>query len=562
MNKPIAILLVLAALAAGWFAARLSQPAASAGAHGHAAETAATVYQCPMHPWIKSDKADAKCTICGMALVAATGNGGGNQAVDPNLVTLTPAQAAVTGIRTAEVRTGPLVRSLRVNGVIDDDDTKHRFLSAYAAGRIDKLHVNYVGAEVRAGQPLYTLYSPDLLVARQEYHALVRQSAVAPDLLKASREKLRQLGLLDAQIDALATAETVSARTEVLAPLSGTVVARNEDMAYEGAYVEAGTRLFSIGDFSTLWFWFDAYEPDLAVLRPGLPVEVTVPSQPGLTFKAPIDFIDPNLNETTRTARVRVLLDNPGRRLLHRQTAHAVVQLEAPEVLLVPRGAVLRHRGRAVVFVDQGDHNYLARDIRLGRVGDTDAEVLGGLRAGEKVVTEGALILDGQAELAHAATGGGAHDHAGTSPAATPSAAHDDKGYGLLKALAFAAADAAAALASDDLAAYQRHLPALRAATTDYFAGFAPAAQGLLAAHKDALRDGPDLDAARRAFEPFSTALADIARAEHLHHKEKLWIYQCPMTPVLGKGRWLAKEHKLRNPFFGSAMLECGDEIN
>lgn len=559
MNKPLAILLVLAALAAGWFAARLSQPAA---AHDHAAEAAATVYQCPMHPWIKSDKPDAKCTICGMALVAASGNGGASQAVDPNLVSLTPAQAAVTGIRTAEVRTGPLVRSLRVNGVIDDDDTKHRFLSAYAAGRIDKLHVNYVGAEVRAGEPLLTLYSPDLLVARQEYHALVRQTAVAPDLLKAAREKLRQLGLLDSQIDALATAGTVSAHTEVLAPLSGTVVARNTEAAYEGAYVESGARLFEIGDFSTLWFWFDAYEPDLAVLRPGLTVEVSVPSQPGLTFKAPIDFIDPNLNEMTRTARVRVLLDNPDRRFLHRQTAQAVVSLDAPEVLLVPRSAVLRHRGRAVVFVDQGDHNYLARDVRLGRIGDTDAEVLGGLRAGDKVVTEGALILDGQAELAHAATGGGAHDHGNTTPAAAPSAAHDEKGYALLKTLAFAAADAADALASDDLAAFQRHLPALRAATTEYFAGFAPAEKGPLAAHKDALRDGPDLDAARRAFEPFSTALADLARAEHLHHKEKLWIYQCPMTPVLGKGRWLAKENKLRNPFFGSAMLECGEEIN
>lgn len=558
MNKPLAILLVLAALAAGWFAARLSQPAA---AHDHAAEAAATVYQCPMHPWIKSDKPDAKCTICGMALVAASGNGGASQAVDPNLVSLTPAQAAVTGIRTAEVRTGPLVRSLRVNGVIDDDDTKHRFLSAYAAGRIDKLHVNYVGAEVRAGEPLLTLYSPDLLVARQEYHALVRQTAVAPDLLKAAREKLRQLGLLDSQIDALATAETVAPTTEVLAPLSGTVITRNTEAAYEGAYVETGARLFEIGDFSTLWFWFDAYEPDLAVLRPGLPVEVTVPSQPGLTFKAPVDFIDPNLNEMTRTARVRVLLENPDRRFLHRQTAQAVVQLDAPEVLLVPRNAVLRHRGRAVVFVDQGDHNYLARDVRLGRIGDTDAEVLGGLRAGDKVVTEGALILDGQAELAHAATGGG-HDHGNTAPAAAPSAAHDEKGYVLLKTLAFAAADAADALASDDLAAFQRHLPALRAATTEYFAGFAPAAQGPLAAHKDALRDGPDLDAARRAFEPFSTALADVARAEHLHHKEKLWIYQCPMTPVLGKGRWLAKENKLRNPFFGSAMLECGEEIN
>jgi Cu(I)/Ag(I) efflux system membrane fusion protein len=558
MNKPLALFLILAALAAGWFAARLTPPASSAGAHDHAA-AAPAVYQCPMHPWIKSDKPDAKCTICGMALVAATGNAGAGQAADPNLVTLTPAQAAVTGVRTAAVRTGPLVRTLRVNGVIDDDDTAHRFITAYAAGRIEKLHVNFVGAEVRAGEPLLTLYSPDLLVARQEFHALSRQKAVAKDLLSASREKLRQLGLQDGQIDALASADAVSPHTEVLAPLSGTVITRNVEAAYEGGYVESGLRLFELGDFSRLWFWFDAYEPDLAVLRPGLEVEVAVPSQPGLTFKAPVDFIDPNLDEMTRTARVRVVLDNPGRRILHRQTAHAVVRLDTPEVLLVPRGAVLRHRGRPVVFVDQGNHNYVSRDVRLGRIGDTDIEVLGGVRAGDKVVTEGALILDGQAELAHAAVGGG-HDHDGA--AAAPVAAHEEAGYALLKALAFASADAADALASDDLAGYQSRLPALRDATATYFAGFDAAKDGPLAKHKDSFADGRDLDAARRAFEPFSTTLADLARAEHLHHKEKLWIYQCPMTPVLGKGRWLAREHKLRNPFFGSAMLECGEEIN
>jgi len=135
--KTVLLLSLLILLAAGgYYAGRLHSPApADAGR-----ATPAAVYQCPMHPWIKSDQSDAKCTICGMALVAATGAGNGSAAaVDPNLVTLTTAQAAVTGVRTDAVRRAPLQRGLRVNGVIDDDDTRHRILAARVPGRIEKL---------------------------------------------------------------------------------------------------------------------------------------------------------------------------------------------------------------------------------------------------------------------------------------------------------------------------------------------------------------------------------------------------------------------------------------
>ena len=127
---------------------------------------AAMVYQCPMHPWIKSDKPGQRCTICGMELVAVSGEGGA--AGDPNLVTLNPAQAAVTGVQTSEVTRGPLTRTLRVSGVIDDDDTRHRILAARVPGRIEKLHVNYVGAEVEAGAPLATVFSPEMLTAQRQ----------------------------------------------------------------------------------------------------------------------------------------------------------------------------------------------------------------------------------------------------------------------------------------------------------------------------------------------------------------------------------------------------------
>lgn len=511
-----------------------------------------------MHPWIKSDRAGDKCTICGMDLVVATSSAADGP-VDPNLVTLTPASAAVTGVKTAGVTRGPLVRTLRVTGVIDDDETRHRFVSAYAAGRIEKLLVSYVGAEVKAGEPLAVIYSPDLLIARQEFHSLARSGFDSPALLAASREKLRQLGLLDAQIDGLATVETVTRDTEILSPLSGTVVARNAEAAYEGGYVEAGTRLFEIGDFSTMWFVFDAYEPDLAWIRRGQHVDITVPSLPGRVVTAPVVFIDPNLNEMTRTARVRVELPNPNRELLHRQTASAVVKLESPETLLIPRTAVLQHSGKPVVYVDRGENAYAAREIRLGRIGDEFAEVVSGLSEGDRVVTEGGLILDGQAQLAHAAVGGLQN---GRAPAAEPTATDDERIYALIKALAFAAADASAPLAADDLAGYQKALPALRTTLAAYFAGDGHAAHGTLAPFEDSLADGPSLSAARRAFEPFSTALADLARVNHLHHREQLRIFQCPMTPVLGTGRWLQRDDALRNPFFGSAMLTCGEAVN
>jgi Cu(I)/Ag(I) efflux system membrane fusion protein len=531
--------------------------AAAESGHDHAA-----IYQCPMHPWIKSDKPGAKCTICGMALVAVTTTDNPSaQPPDPNLVTLTPDQVAVTGVRTAAVTRGPLVRTLRVNGVIDDDETRHRILAARVPGRVEKLHINYVGAEVTEGEPLATIYSPEMLTAQRTYVERLRagNTAFTASQRAEARERLLELGLTEDEIRILEHTLEPTAMVNVRAPMSGTVVSR---AVYEGQYVQTNDRLFEIGDFSRMWFVFDVYEPDLAWVRAGQTVEITLASLPGQILTAPIAFIDPNLNEATRTAKARVILDNADRKLLHRQTATAGVKVATPDALLVPRSAVLQHLGHPIVYVERGDRAYAAREIRLGRFGDTAAEVLAGLAEGDRVVTEAALILDGQAQLAHAAIGG-EHNHAAPAPRKVSAAepAHDEAGYAALKTLAFTAADAAAALAADDLAGYRKILPALHAALRDYLAAYPPAARGPLAEFKNSLVDGPDLRAVRRAFEPFSTALVDLARTTHLPHRESLHLYQCPMTPVLGTGRWFSREAGIRNPFFGSAMLECGEEL-
>jgi len=528
-------------------------------------QAAVVLYQCPMHPWIKSNKAGERCTLCGMELVAASvgSHSGGLSAADPDLVRLNPAQAAVTGVQTSAISRGSLERTLRASGIIEDDDTRHRILAARVPGRVEKLEVNYIGAEVAVGAPLATLFSPEMLTAQRQYVERIKAGAIAtaPSERAAARERLLELGLTEEEIDILEHTLKPTAMVSIRAPMSGTVITRS---VYEGQYVQTKDPLFEIGDFSRLWFVFDAYEPDLAWLSLGQKVEVTVPSLPGQVLTAPITFIDPSLNEMTRTARVRVILDNPDRQLRYRQTAQARVRITTPETLLVPRPAVLQHGGKPIVYVDEGGFGYRAREVRLGRVGDSQVEVLAGLAEGDRVVTQAALILDSQAQLAHAAVALAAADQASDAgplrvEAGTP--VHDDHAYGLLRTLVFATADAASTLAADDLAAYQKALPSLNQALSAYLAGYTPAARGELAPFAGKLVEGPDLEAARRAFEPFSTAVSDLAREQHLHHREKIWIFQCPMSPVLGTARWPSRSQQLSNPFFGSAMPRCGSEV-
>ncbi|MDR2674543.1 MAG: efflux RND transporter periplasmic adaptor subunit [Opitutaceae bacterium] len=620
----LVLLTALASGAAGYLIAVKTTAARHAGdgaASGAGGARKVKFYQSPMHPWIKSDR-PGKCTICGMDLAPVYEGEEGFGADGGGLVTLTPAAAAVIGVETSPVTRGPLARTLRVTGVLDEDETLHRVLSAQLPGRIEKLHINTIGAAVEPGAPLVTLYSPEMLSAQRQYAERLRAGSIAftASELADARERLLSLGLAGPDVAALERSLQPSATFTLRAPAAGTVITRH---AYEGQWVQTNDQLFETGDFSHLWFVFDAYETDLPWLRAGLPVDVSTPSLPGEILTAPIDFIDPNLDPATRVARVRVVLDNTARRLRHRQTAYGLVRLASPDTLLVPRSAVLFTRAEPLVYLDKTAGAYEPRPVKLGTAGDTHYAVLAGLREGDRVVTQGALLIDGQAQLAQSASageadaagaaggadgaggggksqipnpksqknskepnskdaGGGAHaahaTHASDSAAAATHAAgaaappienpkSKIENPQSLRPLVLAAADAADALAADDLARYQRLLPALHAALAaclDTAPGAKNTPLARFAAGPDSgLKPGPALADARAAYEPFSTALADLARAAHLHHGGLVVIYQCPMTPVLGTGRWVQRPEPpgLRNPFFGSAMLECGEEV-
>ena len=580
--KTLFLILFVAVVAAtgGWWAKQYTSHQHDSSAVAQNGGRTIRFYQCSMHPQVKSDQ-PGKCPICGMELSPIYE---GQGAASENLITLDSNSISVIHVQTEAVKRQPLRRTLRVAGTIDDDDTKHRLISAYIDGRIEKLFVNYTGAEVGEGQPLATFYSPNLLSAEREYlilaeHESTNGTTVVGDernrMLKSASQRLKRLGLTEAQIDALGKSKDASMQTEIVSPMSGTVVNR---FVYEGQYVKEGDKLFEIADFSTMWFRFDAYEGDLPFLKIGEKIYITTPSVPNKTYEAKISFIDPNVNDPTRSAKIRVEISNPlveqdgkmRRELLHRLYAEGVVNLSFAEALIVPRSAVLNPGGEALVYVEKSVGSYEPRKIELGSFGDEGWQVLKGLEEGERVVTSGNLLIDAQAQFNQG--GAPAEDDRDESPKEAKSLPPSSEAQQKIANEFFAVAGKISdALAADDFKQFNGHAAKLHTvlpALSDAFAndgGRKKLIQKL--GQPGHFPEAKDLETARKVFVPFTMATVEFAKSVRNEPAFKaVKIYKCPMAsqgvPDAPKnGFWIQTEGPLRNPFFGSAMLTCGSEV-
>lgn len=566
MNAVLAVLLVGAGLGTGWW---------WRGRSGHvhvdgAVESSGRkvrFYQSPMHPWITSPE-PGLCTICGMKLVAVYEGEAGADAAE-GVLRLGSNSITAVGIATAPVGIGRVLKTLRLAGTLDDDDSRHRILSAYVEGRIETLAVAAEGVEIREGTELATLYSPPLLGAVREYVSLAAGGETGP-LLEASALRLRQMGLGEAQVKALASGfEPEQRLLPWLSPMSGTVVKR---MAYAGQWVKEGDPLFEVADFGAMWLKADVYERDLPWLRVGQEVAWSTPSLPGRLFTNRITFIDPNFDMMTRSTRIRVEVPNPelgegrGRLFRHRLYAEARVRVESEPVLVVPRSAVLNPGGAARVWVELGAGNYQERTIRVGRVGDTVWEVVAGLDAGESVVLN-AGVLGGSSEFSVSGSKGEAGELAVPSfqlPEGKPDAAQGR----LIRLLAGLAGE----LAKDDLAGFNRARIDWGKAMAEVRAGGTNAshhvrghgyAKGMLVE----LPEARDLATARKTFHGLVEAWTPVVMgARKQEGFGDLKVYRCPMTAKAfpgapAKAVWWQLGGPLRNPWFGAEMLDCGTEV-
>jgi len=561
MKNLITLLLIIAALAGGWFL-RDQFGGMSNSATPSSGERKVLFYQSAMHPWIKSEK-PGRCTICGMELTAVYEGDKGFEAAGGDVVALTQTQIQVLHVETAGIARQPITRTLQVAGMMDDNATRHRVLSAYIDGRIDKLYVNFIGKEVAEGEPLAELYSPTLLQAEREYRQLTGE------LKKNTGLRLRQMGLTPEQIEALDKKSADALTSQILSPIGGTMVSQS---VYEGQYVTAGERLMEIADFSTMWFMFRAYEQDMPWIEMGQTVTVTTPSIPGKTFEGKVTFIDPNFDEATRSTKIRVELPNPlvnGRRLLlHRLYADGAVKVEMPSALAVPKSAVIETGPEAVAYLDQGGGAYARTVVKIGRRGDKVLEVLSGLKEGDKVVTNGNLLIDGQAEM----------NRSFMSPVEPPKPSDQPVAQipePLQKAVSsfVAVADAmAAALAADDLPQFNKSSESAMEKTgvlVELLRSAEGANENLEVLDKNRHFHGfDDLQKARVAFHAFTVAATAVLEPlRSAAGMPSFDVWECAMVDQAipnapKKGRWMQKPGRAgENPFFGKEMLNCAKEI-
>ncbi|MBL9091580.1 MAG: efflux RND transporter periplasmic adaptor subunit [Planctomycetaceae bacterium] len=422
----------------------------------NAATVTGTIYTCPMHPQIRQPT-PGRCPICGMELVPAS-SGAAN--IEELAVKIEPAQRRLANIQTAPVESGPIDAVLQSVGMIAIDESRQATIAAYIDGRMERLFADYTGVDIKKGDHLAVIYSPQLYAAQVEYvearRALsstgglagVRQAQEA--LAANTRQRLREFGMTDQQLSELETSGQAQSRLTIYAPQGGTVV---EKLVVEGSYVKAGDPIYRIAELTTVWLMLRLFPEDAGRIRFGQRVEATVQSSPAETLEGRVAFIDPTVDPKTRTVGVRVELMNEQRRLRPGDYAEARITLPIgpqgevydadlagkwispmhpqivraapgqcpicgmdlvptsrygfanqpvpqPASLSVPRSAVLLAGGNSVVYAETQPGRFEIRPVKVGPILREKIVILEGLKAGESVATAGNFLIDSQMQLA------------------------------------------------------------------------------------------------------------------------------------------------------------------
>ncbi len=419
--KLLLVLVLIGVFVAGYLMGRESKDSSRAVETGQTPSqgdekkaSGEVTWTCSMHPQIRLPE-PGKCPICFMDLIPLTK---GPRAGEAEVVSLRQISMSPLAMKLAEVSVEPVTRrslgvETRMVGKVDYDETKLGYITTYMGGRIEKLFVDYTGSSVSKGQAMASIYSPELLTAQAELvqavqsvkelekSGLSRVREVAKQTAQAAREKLRLLGLTNDQIEAVIKSGSPSDHITIYAPMSGIVIKKD---VLEGMYVQTGTRIFTIADLSHVWLILEAYESDLPWIKVGQQVEFQTEAFPGEVFRGTTVYIDPLVNEQTRTVRIRLEVPNPTGKLKPGMFVRAVERGKTrteKDALAIPASAPLITGKRAIVYVQLPgkEGTYEGREVVLGpRAGDYYI-VKSGLSEGELVVTKGNFKIDSAVQL-------------------------------------------------------------------------------------------------------------------------------------------------------------------
>jgi len=312
------------------------------------------------------------------------------------------------GVKFGAVALKPVRDEIRTTGTVAIDETRLSYVQTRISGHIEKVFADATYQYVRKGQPLFTLHSPELIAAEREYLLAkhnaneLSQSTVpgvasgVASLLDSTKDRMGQWNIPDKEIARLESTGEVVDAMEIDSPVSGYITERN---ALPNMMVQLDTRLYTIADLSVVWVLAQVFQNDLSRVRVGAPASLTVDSYPGQKFHGRVDFIYPDVDMTTRTSRVRVVFANPKLTLTPGMFVNVNLEVQLGKQLVIPASGVLQSGTRQIVFVDRGAGYLEPRQVQLGPRAGEEYIVLGGVKAGERIVTSANFLVDSESQL-------------------------------------------------------------------------------------------------------------------------------------------------------------------
>ena len=527
----------------------------------------ASEWTCSMHPQIRSEAAGL-CPICEMDLIPMDATKSDN----PLVLEMTENAVKLANIETTRIGSGTAVgdQKLSLSGTIKADERRAFNQVAHVAGRIEQLFVTFEGERIRKGQKLAVVYSPELILAQKELIQAKRLVNQNPELIKAARKKLAYWMISKEKINQLEASEEIQERLTIYAERNGVVTHKKVDV---GDHVHEGQILFDLVDLDQLWVVFDAYEEDLANIKIGSVIEFTTTALPGKQLQTTIDFINPVIDATTRTATVRGVIANQRRQLKPEMFVKGQLQSKKGEneTLQVPKTAVLWTGKRSVVYVKVPDAtipSFEYREVVLGESHGDHYEIIEGVSAGDEVVVKGSFSLDAAAQLNNQQSMMNRLVSLQESEEAavqnfqseTPENFKQEmdqlvKAYLTLKD-ALVATDAQQA--TDAAKALKVTLDEIEAASlSDNVDKYWKEKREGLQFHTQKIINSEDTEVQRVQFGFLSDLIIDAVLALGTYEQD-LFVQHCPMAFDDQGADWLSAEEQILNPYFGDKMLKCG----
>ena len=356
-------------------------------------------WTCSMHPSVKS-KDKGTCPICKMDLTPVT-----HEEVTSGVVFVDARRRQLIGVRTTAVMEQDLVKTIRAKGVVTYDETRLKDVSLKFRGWVGELFADYTGKQVKEGETLFTIYSPELFSAQQEFlDAVSSQKGTERSgrLLESARNRLLLWDLKESQLEELSRGGKPLQYVPILSPVTGTVIHK---MAVSGSAVEAGSMVYRIADLSVVWVEAELYQSEVPLVSEGQEATASVSYLPGRTFETKVSYVYPYLDQKTRRGRVRLEVKNPDGALKPEMFANVYLEIPLGKKLAVPEEAVLYGGENNVVFLDLGEGRMRPQRVKLGAratdvgLGMDLVEVIDGLKPGETVVTSGNFLVASESKI-------------------------------------------------------------------------------------------------------------------------------------------------------------------